>query len=282
MTSVDGASVIRPAGAGAGLGEQRAADLTAQIIDLTAASAARPAETIDLDRSSAEPPTTIEAAPSDPTTALRAALPVSARGRWRRRYPFVVALGDAGALLLAVILVVGFRPSTLRHVHGPVHRLVVVGGLLALWALVLAATKAYEGQRLFAGRCNLRRVMQAGATAGFLVAVGARLADRADLLSFVAFVVPLGVAFQIYQVMAWRAGKTNFLTSSLARAVLFSGLTTGVAFGALIISSHPGTASMGRRLLISLAFTLAAALFFGPALMGPPPPLKARAPEPTV
>jgi len=90
----------------------------------------------------------------------------------------------------------------------------------------------------------------------------------------------IGVAFQIYQVMAWRAGKTDFLTSSLARAVLFSGLTTGVAFGALIISSHPGTASMGRLLLISLAFTLATALFFGPALMGPPP--AKRAPEPTV
>ena len=90
----------------------------------------------------------------------------------------------------------------------------------------------------------------------------------------------IGVAFQIYQVMAWRAGKTGFLTSSLARAVLFSGLTTGVAFGALIISSHPGTASMGRLLLISLTFTLATALFFGPALMGPPP--EERSPEPTV
>jgi hopanoid biosynthesis associated RND transporter like protein HpnN len=85
----------------------------------------------------------------------------------------------------------------------------------------------------------------------------------------------IGVAFQIYQVMAWRAGKTGFLTSSLARAVLFSGLTTGIAFGALIISSHPGTASMGRLLMISLAFTLATVLFFGPALMGPPPKAKA-------
>ncbi|HUO23242.1 MAG TPA: MMPL family transporter [Caulobacteraceae bacterium] len=88
----------------------------------------------------------------------------------------------------------------------------------------------------------------------------------------------IGVAFQIYQVMAWRAGKTGFLTSSLARAVLFSGLTTGIAFGALIISSHPGTASMGRLLLISLAFTLATVLFFGPALMGPPPKVKVAEP----
>jgi hopanoid biosynthesis associated RND transporter like protein HpnN len=88
----------------------------------------------------------------------------------------------------------------------------------------------------------------------------------------------IGVAFQIYQVMAWRAGKTNFLTSSLARAVLFSGLTTGMCFGSLIISSHPGTASMGRLLLISLTFTLATALFFGPALMGNPPAERAKEP----
>ncbi len=88
----------------------------------------------------------------------------------------------------------------------------------------------------------------------------------------------IGVAFQIYQVMAWRAGKTDFLSSSLARAVLFSGLTTGMAFGALCLSNHPGTASMGRLLLISLTFTLATALFFGPALMGPPPKVKAAEP----
>jgi predicted RND superfamily exporter protein len=81
----------------------------------------------------------------------------------------------------------------------------------------------------------------------------------------------IGVAFHIYLVMAWRTGERHFLTSSLTRAVLFSALTTGMAFGALVIANHPGTASMGRLLMISLAFTLATALFFGPALMGPPP-----------
>jgi hopanoid biosynthesis associated RND transporter like protein HpnN len=81
----------------------------------------------------------------------------------------------------------------------------------------------------------------------------------------------IGVAFHIYLVIAWRSGEAHFLTSSLTRAVLFSGLTTGVAFGALWISAHPGTASMGKLLMISLTYTLATALFFGPALMGPPP-----------
>jgi predicted RND superfamily exporter protein len=88
----------------------------------------------------------------------------------------------------------------------------------------------------------------------------------------------IGVAFQIYMVMAWRAGEAHFLTTSLTRAVLFSGLTTGMAFGALWVSSHPGTASMGRLLMISLLCTLATALLFGPALMGPPPRQKTPPP----
>jgi hopanoid biosynthesis associated RND transporter like protein HpnN len=88
----------------------------------------------------------------------------------------------------------------------------------------------------------------------------------------------IGVAFHIYLVIAWRSGEAHFLTSSLTRAVLFSGLTTGIAFGALWISAHPGTASMGKLLLISLAFTLGTALFFGPALMGEPPKRKVEEP----
>jgi hopanoid biosynthesis associated RND transporter like protein HpnN len=88
----------------------------------------------------------------------------------------------------------------------------------------------------------------------------------------------IGVAFHIYLVIAWRSGESHFLTSALTRAVLFSGLTTGIAFGALWISAHPGTASMGKLLLISLAYTLATALFFGPALMGEPPEGKVEGP----
>ena len=46
------------------------------------------------------------------------------------------------------------------------------------------------------------------------------------------------------------------LQSSLMRAVVFSALTTATAFGALWLSSHPGTASMGRLLMISLGWEL--------------------------
>jgi hopanoid biosynthesis associated RND transporter like protein HpnN len=80
----------------------------------------------------------------------------------------------------------------------------------------------------------------------------------------------VGVAFKIYYVMAWRAGQTSLLQSSLTRAVFFSAMTTATAFGSLWFSSHPGTSSMGKLLALSLACTLAAAVLFQPALMGKP------------
>ncbi len=80
----------------------------------------------------------------------------------------------------------------------------------------------------------------------------------------------VGVAFKIYYVTAWRAGHTNLLQSALTRAIFFSALTTATAFGSLWLSSHPGTASMGKLLALSFVVTLAAVLLFQPALMGKP------------
>src|SRR6266568_4022003 len=80
----------------------------------------------------------------------------------------------------------------------------------------------------------------------------------------------VGVAFKIYYIMAWRAGQTDLLQSSLTRAVIFSAMTTATAFGSLWLSSHPGTSSMGKLLALSLVCTLAAAVLFQPVLMGPP------------
>ena len=77
----------------------------------------------------------------------------------------------------------------------------------------------------------------------------------------------VGVSFNIYFVMNWRAGRTSVLGSATARAILFSALTTGTAFGSLALSRHPGTASMGKLLLISLGCTLVASLAFIPALL---------------
>ena len=77
----------------------------------------------------------------------------------------------------------------------------------------------------------------------------------------------VGVSFNIYFVMNWRAGEQSRLASPTARAVMFSALTTATAFGSLALSEHPGTASMGTLLLISLGCTLVSTLVFIPALL---------------
>lgn len=80
----------------------------------------------------------------------------------------------------------------------------------------------------------------------------------------------VGIAFHVYYLIAWRNGVADVLASSLTRAIFFSALTTGTAFGSLWASSHPGTSSMGELLAISLVFTLIAAFVVVPAFLGPP------------
>ena len=80
----------------------------------------------------------------------------------------------------------------------------------------------------------------------------------------------VGVAFKIYYVMAWRSGKTALVQSTLTRAVIFSAMTTATAFGSMWMSSDPGTSSMGALMALALVCTMAAAVLFQPALMGPP------------
>ena len=105
-------------------------------------------------------------------------------------------------------------------------------------------------------------------TLGTCVVIGQPI-NFANIIAF-PLLFGVGVAFHIYFVMAWRGGATDLLQSSLARAVLFSALATGTAFGSLWLSDHPGTASMGKILMISLIWTLICALVFEPALLGPP------------
>jgi hypothetical protein len=84
----------------------------------------------------------------------------------------------------------------------------------------------------------------------------------------------VGVAFKIYYVLAWRAGKTHLLQSSLTRAVIFSAMTTAIAFGSMWASSYPGMSSMGKLMALALLCTMWAAVFFQPVLMGPPRQVK--------
>src|SRR5712671_1685815 len=118
--------------------------------------------------------------------------------------------------------------------------------------------------------------IEAGALAGLASAVTLEvMVLTGESLNFANVIaLPLllgvGVAFKIYYIMAWRAGRTNLLQSTLTRAVFFSALTTATAFGSLWLSDQPGISSMGKLMALALFCTLAAAVLFQPALMGPP------------
>lgn len=124
---------------------------------------------------------------------------------------------------------------------------------------------------------NARDVLVTLASLAFggLVTLGVSVVLRIPLNYENIIALPLlfgiGVAFNIYFVNAWRRGVVDLLQTSIARAVVFSAATTATAFGSLWLSRHPGTASMGKLLALSLACTLVAALVVLPALLGPPP-----------
>jgi uncharacterized protein len=90
----------------------------------------------------------------------------------------------------------------------------------------------------------------------------------------------VGVAYKIYYVMAWRRGGTALVQSTLSRAVIYSALTSAIAFGSLWLSYHPGTSSMGKMMALALVCTMAFAVLFQPALMGPPRQQTAPPPRP--
>ena len=82
----------------------------------------------------------------------------------------------------------------------------------------------------------------------------------------------LGVASGIHMVIRARAtgGGSDgggLLATSTPRAVLFSALTTIGSFGALALSSHRGTASMGILLTIAITLTMLCTLIVLPALL---------------
>ena len=172
----------------------------------------------------------------------------------------------AGAVLAAEPTAIGGPVSILKSGDTVVKAFIHAG----LWALVVISFLLW---------LTLRRVTDVLLTLVPLLVAGAVTMEICVLiglpLNFANIVaLPLllgvGVAFKIYYVTAWRAGRTNLLQSSLTRAIFFSAMTTATAFGSLWLSSHPGTASMGKLLALSLVTTLAAVLLFQPALMGKP------------
>ncbi len=158
-------------------------------------------------------------------------------------------------------------PVTILEATGTVLGAFIEAGVLALISIAILLWGVLG--RLSDMLLTLIPLATAAVVTMEICALSGMALNFANIIAF-PLLLGVGVAFKIYYIMAWRSGVTNLLQTSLTRAVIFSALTTAVAFGSLMFSSHPGTASMGRLLALSLVTTLFAAVLFQPILMGKP------------
>jgi hopanoid biosynthesis associated RND transporter like protein HpnN len=159
-------------------------------------------------------------------------------------------------------------PVTIQESGRTISGAFVEAGAIALAAITLLLGLVLRRVRDVA--LVLAPLLLAGIlTLATMVALGMAL-NYANIIAL-PLLLGIGVAFDIYFVMNWRAGQSHPLQSSTARAVIFSALTTASAFGSLALSSQPGTADMGKLLAISLFATLFCTMLILPALLGPAP-----------
>ncbi|HYZ39128.1 MAG TPA: MMPL family transporter [Stellaceae bacterium] len=176
-------------------------------------------------------------------------------------------LRQFAAAVLAIAPDATGTPVGLVEAEHTVVRAFLVAGALAVLviAIMLWITLRHFGDVLL----TLVPLIVAGAvTLEVMVLLGEPL-NFANVIAL-PLLLGVGVAFKIYYITAWRAGRTNLLQSTLTRAVFYSALTTATAFGSLWLSEQPGISSMGKLMALALVCTLAAAVLFQPALMGPP------------
>jgi hypothetical protein len=154
-------------------------------------------------------------------------------------------------------------------------RAFIEAGLLAFLAITVLLWITLR--RLSDVLLTLVPLLVAGAVTLEVCAVSGLALNFANIIAL-PLLLGVGVAFKIYYILAWRAGQTRLLESTLTRAVIFSAMTTATAFGSLWASQSPGLSSMGKLMALALTCTMAAAVLFQPVLMGQP--RKAERPEP--
>ena len=159
-------------------------------------------------------------------------------------------------------------PVTIQESAATVTRAFVVAGIIALVAIAVLLLVVLR--RIGDVALVLAPLLLAGL---LTLATGVIIDMPLNYANIIALplLLGIGVSFDIYFVMRWRTGSGDLLQSSTARAILFSALTTGTAFGSLALSNHPGTAEMGKLLMLALTFTLVCTFVLLPALLGPAP-----------
>lgn len=135
--------------------------------------------------------------------------------------------------------------------------------LCAVTLIVLMATASFKDTALIL--FPLLLAAMATAATGVLIDMPFNQAN----IIVLPLIMGLGVDNGIHVLMRYRKDGSleSLLKSSTPRAIVLSTLTTIGAFGALSVSVHAGTASMGILLTIAMLFLLIATVFVLPALL---------------
>jgi hopanoid biosynthesis associated RND transporter like protein HpnN len=185
-----------------------------------------------------------------------------------RKFAMAVLAAEPSAAGSAVSYYESARTVTRAFVEAGIFALIAIAILLAIALRRIADVLLTLIPLLVAGALTLELSVLLGPQLNFANIVALPL------------LLGVGVAFKIYYIMAWRAGKTGLLQSTLTRAVVFSAMTNAAAFGSMWASNYPGMSSMGKMMALALVCTMAAAVLFQPVLMGKPRQIKPHAEVP--
>ena len=196
----------------------------------------------------------------------------AADGRWRLRIDAAQDLNDHGALLAFVEQVLRVAPNAVGEpiVHLKSSSVVVLAFIQAFaLALVCMSAILYFALRRLGDVLIVLSPLLLGTLCS--VAVMVWLNTPFNFANVIALPLLLGVGVDSGIHMLARArmmgDSRSLASSSTARGVLISALTTTVSFGNLAFSPHPGTASMGLLLAVGLLAILAATLLVLPAMV---------------
>ena len=104
----------------------------------------------------------------------------------------------------------------------------IEAGIFALFAIAILLVVALR--RVTDVLLTLFPLLLAGGVTLEIAVVWGLALNFANIVAL-PLLLGVGVAFKIYYIMAWRAGKTHLLQSTLTRAVVFSAMTNAIAFG---------------------------------------------------
>jgi hopanoid biosynthesis associated RND transporter like protein HpnN len=170
------------------------------------------------------------------------------------------------AAVRAVVPEATGAPVTILEAGRTVTNAFLEAGLLSLGLVIVLLALVFRSARVVV------LVLAPVALAGlFTMAASALIGQAFNFANLIVLplLVGLGVAGGIHVVGRERQehDAEEALDSSTPRAVVFSALTTIGSFGSIALSSHPGTASMGVLLTLSIALGLICTLGVLPALL---------------